>query len=1419
MARLKLTLLKSFQMTLAGRPVTRFRSVKVQALLAYLAVETDRPHSREALAGLLWPDHPEQAARRNLSQILLHLRQSIGAPEAEPPYLLVTRQTIQFNPDSDYWLDVTGFTYALQVCQSHPHANLTYCQECMARLQQAVELYQGRFLAGFSLADSDLFEEWLLLTRETLHRQAVEALGHLAEFYEWQADYHQGLRYAWRQMELEPLLEEAHQRLMRLLALKGQRSAALTQFETCRRVLAEELGVEPTRETLALYEQIRAGELSRGTEEQGRRGEMGRLGDEEMKGGGKGSSSPHLLSAPSAQQVDWGEAPEVSIFYGRQAELAQLKQWLIGDRCRLVAILGMGGQGKTALAAKLTQSLAEQFDYVIWRSLLNAPPLADILRICIQFLSGQRMTTLPASLDEQLTLLLDYLRQRRCLLVLDNVESILQEGDRAGTYHPGYEGYDQLLQRVGQTKHQSCVLLTSREKPKGFAYLERDTASVRSLQLAGLDTEAGQAMLKAGGFSTLPDIGATLIERYSGNPLALKLVADTIQDLFAGDIVAFLAEETPIFDDIQDMLDQQFGRLSPLEREIITWLAIEREPVSLQTLQDDLLQPGSLGNLLAAIRSLERRSLLEKSGTQFTLQNVVTEYVTGRLIEAICQEIEGTQGNSEEFSRGTLGSLTSPHFPPGFPASLHLNRYALLKAQAREYVRQSQMRLILQPIAKRLMMRLGRVGLETTLKRLQATLQTTAPLTPSYAGGNILNLLLHLEYDLQGYDFSQLAVWQVSLRDQTLRDVNFTNADLTGSTFTDTFGAIKSIGFSPDGQLLAAGTGDGEIRLWQVTDGQPRGFIKGHTNFVWSVVFSPDGRLLVTSSDDQLICVWDVARAEALGPDDSLYTLRGHASGVWPVIFGPDGNLLASSGQDQTIRLWDLHTRQTTQILTGHSGGIRSLAFSPDGCLLVSGGQDQTVCLWNIESGQAIKTLSGHTATIWSVAVSPDGQTVASGSQDQTVRLWHIATGQIRHIFEHPQAVLSVTFNSDGQTLASSGNDYTIRLWDLNTGRIRHLLSGHINPVRAIAFSPDGKLLASGSDDQTIRLWDVDTGQTLQTWQGYRQGIFAVTFNPDGRLLGSGGDGPLVRLWDANTGQIRYIGRGHTHDVHCIAFSPNNLIWATGSADHTICLWNTQTGQLDQTWRGHTAWVLSLAFNPDGEILASSSADGTVCLWHVNTGQPGHILKAHDDTVWAVAFSPDGCILASGSADQTVRLWAIANPEASEAGQGQRTLRSHTNWVMSVAFSPDGQLLASGSADQTIRLWDVQTGHQLQTLLGHMDWVWSIAFSPDGGILASGSADRTIRLWDVRTGQLLRILHGHTNWIRSVAFSTVGTILASGSIDETIKLWDTQTGECLKTLRPPGPYEGMNITGVTGLTEAQKAALKALGAIENSDDR
>ncbi|PLZ08578.1 NB-ARC domain-containing protein [Fischerella thermalis] len=1083
----------------------------------------------------------------------------------------------------------------------------------------------------------------------------------------------------------------------------------------------------------------------------------------------------------SNTRLDWGDATHTSVFYGRTQEIATLEQWILDERCRLVAILGMGGIGKTTLAVKLAQQIQEEFEYVIWRSLREAPPIKSILANLIPFLSDEQETesNLPENLSERISRLIYYLQNNRCLVVLDNVESILRSGSRAGQYQEGYEGYGEMFRLLGEATHQSCLILTSRENPKEVSLLKGRALPVRSLQLRGLKVDDAQEILKVKGLSATEKEWQVMTERYAGNPLALKIVATTIEDVFDGNVTDFLRENTAVFGDIRDVLDQQFERLSHIEKDIMYWLAINREPITLSVLREDMVSPVPSPKLLEALESLLRRSLVEKNAATFTLQPVVMEYVTQVLIEQVCEEI--ATENIELF-----------------------RCHALMKATAKDYVREAQIRLILQPVINGLLTVFrSKKGIEKQLTKILARLQEESPQEPGYTAGNIVNLLKSLGIDFTGYDFSHLSIWQADLRKVNLHHVNFQNADLTKSVFSETFGGIMSVAFSPDGKLLAAGDSNGEIHLWQVADGKQLLILRGHANWVVSLAFSPDSRTLASGSSDCTVKLWDVATGQC------LHSLQEHGNEVWSVAFSPEGDKLVSGCDDQIIRLWSVRTGECLKIFQGHTNWVLSVAFSLDGQTLVSGSDDNTIRLWDVNSGECLKIFQGHSDGIRSISLSPDGQMLASSSDDQTIRLWNLSTGECQRIFRgHTNQIFSVAFSPQGDILASGSHDQTVRLWDVRTGECQRIFQGHSNIVFSVAFSPGGDVLASGSRDQTVKLWHIPTSQCFKTFQGHSNQILSVAFNPDGKTLASGGHDQKVRLWNVSTGQTLKTFYGHTNWVYSVAFNSQGNILGSGSADKTVKLWDVSTGQCLRTCQGHSAAVWSVAFNPDGQILVSGSEDQTLRLWNVRTGEVLRTLQGHNAAIWSVAFSPQGTVLASGSLDQTVRLWD------AKTGECLRTLEGHRSWAWAVAFSSDGELLASTSTDRTLRLWSVRTGECLRVLQVETGWLLSVAFSPDNRMLATSSQDHTIKLWDISTGECFKTLFGHSAWIWSVAFCSDNQTLVSGSEDETIRLWNVKTGECFKILKAEKPYERLNLTGVSGITEATRATLKALGAVD-----
>lgn len=1094
------------------------------------------------------------------------------------------------------------------------------------------------------------------------------------------------------------------------------------------------------------------------------------------------STVVHPSKSTLENRIDWGEAIDASVFYGRTEELATLQHWVTTERCRLVTLLGMGGMGKTTLSVKLAELVQEAFNTVIWRSLRDAPSLTELLTTLIKFLSNQQDFSLPECTGEKLSCLIELLRESRCLLILDNFDAVLQSGKAAGTYRPEYEGYGELLKRVGEIAHQSCVVLTSREKPQEISALEGEALPVRSLSLLGVDAIAGQNILRVKGLvSELADT-ITLVEHYQGNPLALKIAATSIRDLFAGDIAQFLDQGTVAFSGISNLLKQQVDRLSDLETQVMDWLAIHREPVFIAELRTDLVPEPSCSKLMAVLESLQSRSLIVSSTIGFTLQPVLMETITEWLIERVSDEI----------------ITESPH---------RLLTHALVKAQAKDYIRDSQIRVILKPLIERLLAKLRSLNqVEQQLTKLLLKLRETPGLS-GYGGGNLLNLFHYLGTDLAGYDFSQLKIHQADLQEVALHRVNFAQAEFLNCTFAATFGGITSVAFSPDGHLLATSDTHGEICIWSVTSGQQVGACQGHNSWVWQVVFSPNNQILASCGQDHTIRLWNSQTGEL------LKTIQGHTSIVTDIAFSADARQVASSSEDQSVKLWEVETGRCLQTFLGHEACVWSVAFHPIDRLLVSAGEDNAIKVWDLETNHCVQTLMGHQRWIKAIEFADrEGTLLASGSLDGTIKLWNLHTGDcLKTLTGHQSAVVSLALSSDEQILASGSYDQTVKLWNLQTGACIKTLQKHTNRVWSVNFHPHKNLLASGGDDHAARLWDTHTGRCTKTFQGHSNSIYTIALSPNDHLLASGHEDQTIKLWKFDRRlrtQPFKVLRGHTNRVFSIAFSPDGERLVSASADRSIKLWNACTGQCLHTFQGHISWVWGVAFSPDGHTIASASYDQTIKLWNVETGECVQTLEEHTSSVLAVAFSSDGRWLASGGYDQTIKLWDVST------GECFLTLEAHDNRVWSVAFSSDTQQLATCGDDQTIKLWQISTGKCLQTLRGHTSQVLSVLFYDHDSKLISSSADTTLRHWDVSQGDCLETLQGHQNWVWSIALDSQCQTLLSGSHDETIQYWDLTTGKNLQRLQAPRPYEGMDITGAIGLTEAQKASLLSLGAIE-----
>jgi WD40 repeat protein len=1099
------------------------------------------------------------------------------------------------------------------------------------------------------------------------------------------------------------------------------------------------------------------------------------------------------LPSPIQRSIDWGEALDVSRFYGRVEEVEQLTRWITDDRCRLIEIVGMGGIGKSILAAKVAQlvtdgktdeahrttppsaskSAANIFQFVIWRSLRNAPPLETLLAELVPFLSHQH------DIQPKPERLLHWLQAHRCLVVLDNQDTLLQVGDRAGRYQPEFANYGDLFRMLGEASHQSCIVLTSREKSAEVALLEDYDGAVRSLSLQG-SWEASLALIDAKRLVGTDAEKCQLCELYRCNPLALKMVASSIQSLFDGEIATFLQTETSLFNGIRRLLDQQFERLSSLEQTIMVWLAINREWTAIAELQADIVPEVSCASLLESLESLAWRSLIEQRSGEYTQQPVIMEYVTDWLIQQLATEL-----------------IMAEIF--------YLNHYALTKTTVLDYIRESQIRLILQPLIEQL-----KNSFHHNSERLKQHLQSVlvalrgAPESVfGYGVGNLLNLCLHLKIDLTGYDFSQLAIRHADLQGATLQQINFQSAHFAQSTFTQVFGGGVWVRFSPDGRLFAVGDINGGLHIWQFDQLQSLLTIKANQGWVMGADWHPDGTAIACGMD-QTVKLWDTRTGQW------LQDFEEYPQWIYSLAWSPDGKQLACGGQVPFVMVWDGKAGTCIARLEANDRDrqncwVFSVVWLDAGAVLAGAYTDRTIKFWDMATGDCMRVIVAHENWVMSLALHPNGSILASSSLDKTVKLWDWQTGDCLQAIATQDVIYRLEWSPDGSRLAGGSHDHTVTLWDCSLQHLR-VLQGHQSWVWAVAWSPDGKTLASAAHDQVVKLWNPQTGHCIKTLQGYSNSCWCVRWSKDGIRLLSSSTNQMVQLWDSQTGACLNLFRGHDNEVLFVAWSPDERLIASCGADATIRIWEVETGQCLRVLRGHSSWVRSVTWSLDGNGLISCGSDGTVRLWDIHSGHCVFTLSDHTNQVMAVVCLPGGDRVVSGSADGTIRCWDL------KRGVCDRIIPVN-HPVHALALSPNGKTLASGDYNKTVNLWDVASGECLSTFQGHgSEHVYAVAWSADGSRIASACSDSTIRIWQVSRGTCEQVIQGKNHgW--AVDWHPVNDLLAIAFMEQPIQTWDLQTRTTVKTLQSKLPYEGMNITGVMGISEGQKANLKALGAI------
>jgi WD40 repeat protein len=583
---------------------------------------------------------------------------------------------------------------------------------------------------------------------------------------------------------------------------------------------------------------------------------------------------------------------------------------------------------------------------------------------------------------------------------------------------------------------------------------------------------------------------------------------------------------------------------------------------------------------------------------------------------------------------------------------------------------------------------------------------------------------------------------------------------------------VTAVAFSPDGRLLASGSYDRTVRLWEPATGKELAVLRGHRGRINDVGFAPDGQSVVSASDERTARVWQVLT------EGERATRRGTAT-TQLARPSPDGARVLFPSYRISVAVWDVGTRKSQ---LDRPAALLSPTRSAAGRYLLLG-QGNFVSVVDGAIGKEVVLLRGHEKRVRAAALSADGKQVVTASADGTARLWSVPTGKALVLLRgHAGEVHSAAFDAAGKRVVTAGADRTVRVWDAQTGREEMVLRGHADEVMEAAFNAGGGRVVTLGRGQSMRIWDTRTGKVVATIAD-ADWLRGLRLSPDGeRVLAFGlKDRTAPRLYRLDTGALERVLKGHGGRVESACFSPDGKQVVTAGDDATLRLWSVATGETVWTRKVSAGRFWSVAFSKDGRRLVTAGTDTAVRVWDAGTGKELSTVLRQEGALRSAAFTADGEGVVVTLLRDTITFW---DPKTrTETG----SVQGHSWQIWDAVYSADGKRVVTASFDGTARVWDVASRRTLAVLSGHEGRIYRARFSTDGTKVVTASTDRTARVWEAATGKVLAVLKGHTDEVEDATFSADGKRVLSWSKDGTARLFDARTG---RSLRVFGGHKG-----------------------------
>lgn len=1429
MATLSVKLLGPFQVLEGDQPVTKFESDRVRALLAYLTVEADRPHRREHLAALLWPDWPERSARTNLRRALSNLRQVLGDHDAKPPYLQITRQSIQFNSSSDTHVDaqIIATTFSWNGRE----------ETDIRRLEEAVELYRGDFLEGFTVADSPSFEEWALLTREQLNRNVREILQQLAENYQEQGEYQTAIVYARRLLVMDPLLEEAHQSLMKLLAASNQRSAALAQYETCRRILANELGVEPSPETKAVFDQINSGEIEKADQVAEQR---------------------HIRGYELRERIGTGRFGEVYRAYQKQMGRDVVIKIIPPQYANQPEFIRSFESDAHQVALLEHPHITPLYDY--WRE-------PDGAYLVMRWLKGG---SLGASLQK------GPWKPEAIFELIDQITSALSTAHAQGIVHGDIQPSNILLDEGGNAYlvdfgiapdlidvapssddggHDDMTSYISPEQANGLQISKKTDLYGLGLVLFSMFT--GESPLGGKASNYLQENGALpLVSEHRGD--VPEAVDEVIQRATAEEPSDRYANARELSDDLRKALSIEGGALldqmvseppelkNPYKGLHPFYEADEEDFFGREVLVEQLIDrlkanKGEVRFLALVGPSGSGKSSVIRAGLVPALRSGA---VAGSENWYVIQMLPGAHP-LEELETALLRIAVNP--PDRLLHQMREDERGLVRAIKRSLPdddselllfidqfeevftlveNESERSHFLRSITAAVRGKRSRVRVVVTLRAdfydrpllypefgelLHTHMETVMPLSPAELERAISGPADRVGVSLESGLISEI-VTDVSdepgalpLLQYALTELfeNREDGQLTSQAYRAVGGVAGALGRSAEREyveldepgkdaakqlflrLVTVGESAEETRrrVLQVEINSLSGNIQAVTEAYGQARLLSFDRDPVTRgptvevAHEALLREWTRLRGwlEENRAGLRFQSVLAIAAGAWRESGSDSSFLLRGSRLDQ-FEGWAANTAIT---LTREEAEFLEVSLSS---------RKERI---DAEEARRKKELEAARQLADAERNRAEEQTRSS------IRLRRLA-GVLGFTL---LAALVLSFFAFQQSRIAEAENRLAASHELASAAVGNLNS---DPELSILLAMEA-VAATYDDGETV----TEEAQSA-LHQAIQRSLIRNTITGTGNFVFSGAQdfdvfGQVYLAPTGDGGILFYDERwrrdlkidGHSGEVIAISPSLYGMLFAVGDASGVVRVWDyfeladkydEEGSQVDLSvsapqgeliiFSAHREEITSIAFNGDGTLLATSSADDTVKVWDLETGVELNGLVGHTGDVNGVSFHPSGMYVATASNDQTAKIWDLAT------GMAITNLSGHNEPVLDVKFNIDGTQLATASGDGTAILWDAQTGDDLITFRGHSGSVHSVDFDDKGLYLGTGGEDATARIWDIQTGDELLVFEGHKAPIYHIRFNSDLGQLITSSLDGSVKIWD---------IRPEGNREWLTL--------------------------